>query len=106
MSLDYVNMMLALSLEKMTLEFYSRLLMVNLQDGAEKSEAYTYVWANQTDPDLYGEWNFEVWKQLHMEDFMKMTMNFVEELELPDSKTRVATYESFYQQSDNGPTIP
>lgn len=33
-----------------------------------------------------------------MKDFMKMTMGFMEELVQPDSKTRVATYESFYNQ--------
>lgn len=30
------------------------------QDGTEKLEAYTYVWENKTDPDLHGEWDFEV----------------------------------------------
>ncbi|KAL8504357.1 hypothetical protein ACS0TY_022906 [Phlomoides rotata] len=33
---------------------------VFLKDGTEKLEAYTYVWENKTDPDLYGEWDFEV----------------------------------------------
>lgn len=35
---------------------------------------------------------------MHMKDFIKMTTGFMEELELPESKPRVATYESFYQQ--------
>ncbi|PSS11777.1 AIG2-like protein [Actinidia chinensis var. chinensis] len=44
------------------------------------------------------------WKQAHMNDFIKMTMGFMEELELPESKPRVATYESFYQQTgDSSP---
>lgn len=33
-----------------------------------------------------------------MNDFVKMTMEFMEELELPESKSRVATYESFFNQ--------
>lgn len=33
-----------------------------------------------------------------MNDFLKMTTGFVEELELPEAKPRVATYESFYKQ--------
>lgn len=39
-----------------------------------------------------------------MENFVKMTMSFVEELELPESMPRVTTYETFFQQgSDNPP---
>jgi hypothetical protein len=34
-----------------------------------------------------------------MNDFVKMTMGFMEELELPESKPRVETYQSFYQQT-------
>lgn len=33
-----------------------------------------------------------------MNDFVKMTASFAEELELPEAKPRVETYESFYQQ--------
>lgn len=38
------------------------------------------------------------WEGAHKESFMKMTSEFMEELELPESKPRVATYESFYHQ--------
>lgn len=40
-----------------------------------------------------------------MKDFVNMTMGFVEELELelPESKTRVATYESFYRENADNP---
>ena len=31
-----------------------------LQDSLEKLQAYTYVWGDKNDPDLYGEWDFEV----------------------------------------------
>ncbi|KAJ0030992.1 hypothetical protein Pint_12658 [Pistacia integerrima] len=66
-------------------------------------QAQAYVWTNKNDPNLYGDWNFEEWRGLHMEDFMKMTVGFVEELELPESKPRVATYESYYNQNDINP---
>ncbi|KAL8462133.1 hypothetical protein ACS0TY_033281 [Phlomoides rotata] len=79
---------------------------VFLKDVTEKLEAYTYVWEDKTDPDLYGEWDFEEWKLLHMADFLKMTRAFIEEMELPDSKTRVATYESFYKGTNNNPSHP
>lgn len=47
---------------------------------------------------------FKQWKGVHMENFVKMTMSFVEELELPESMPRVTTYETFFQQgSDNPP---
>lgn len=33
-----------------------------LQDTSEVLKAYTYIWANSDDPNLYGEWDFEVKK--------------------------------------------
>ncbi|GMQ02596.1 hypothetical protein CsSME_00048744 [Camellia sinensis var. sinensis] len=72
---------------------------VSLMDGSQKSQAHAYVWANSGDPNLYGDWIFEEWRQAQMKDFIKMTMRFMEELEQPESKARVETYESFYQPS-------
>ncbi|KAI3699361.1 hypothetical protein L2E82_43619 [Cichorium intybus] len=43
--------------------------------------AYVYIWANSGDPDLYGVWDFEEWKESKLEDYLKMTKSFVEELE-------------------------
>ncbi|KAG6472461.1 hypothetical protein ZIOFF_069925 [Zingiber officinale] len=37
------------------------------------------------------------WKRLHKEGFLSMTLGFMDEIEQPDSKTRVATYESYFQ---------
>ncbi|XP_019228358.1 PREDICTED: AIG2-like protein D isoform X2 [Nicotiana attenuata] len=71
------------------------------KDSSKTLQAETYVWVDKKDPNLFGEWDFEEWKQLHKGDFLKMTMGFSEELELPDSKTSVATYESFYAQEEN-----
>ncbi|KAI3453948.1 hypothetical protein Pfo_010611 [Paulownia fortunei] len=87
-------------------EYERRIVDVFLEDSSEKLEAHTYVWENKTDPDLHGEWDFEEWKLLHMEGFLKMTKGFMEEMELIDSKTRVATYESFYKGIDNNPLNP
>ncbi|KAI3949604.1 hypothetical protein MKW98_020926 [Papaver atlanticum] len=72
---------------------------VSLTHTSKKVRSYTYVWVNKNDPNLYGEWNFEEWKRLHKNDFLKMTSGFVEELGGPESKPRVATYESFYQKA-------
>lgn len=33
---------------------------LDFQDTSEKLLAYAYIWGNQDDPDLYGEWDFEV----------------------------------------------
>ncbi len=46
---------------------------------------------------------YKEWKRVHMNDFITMTTGFVEELELPESKPRVATYESFYNQDGQYP---
>ncbi|WRX35071.1 Gamma-glutamylcyclotransferase [Theobroma cacao] len=69
-----------------------------MQESSDKLQAHAYVWSNANDPNLYGHWDFEEWEGAHKESFMKMTSEFMEELELPESKPRVATYESFYHQ--------
>ncbi|GAV63647.1 AIG2 domain-containing protein [Cephalotus follicularis] len=81
-------------------EYKRSTVEVSLMDSSAKLQAHTYVWSNTNDPNLYGDWDLEEWKQAHMKDFVKMTVGFVEELELPESKPRVATYESFYKLED------
>ncbi|KAJ1376635.1 Gamma-glutamylcyclotransferase, AIG2-like [Sesbania bispinosa] len=79
---------------------------VSLMDNSEKLEVHTYVWSNRDDPNLYGEWDFEEWKQVHMNDFVKMTDTFMREFELPEAKPRVQTYETFYKQENDKPLEP
>ncbi|KAK1417830.1 hypothetical protein QVD17_26964 [Tagetes erecta] len=81
-------------------EYERKLVDVSLSDSFDILQAYTYVWANSDDPDLYGEWDFEAWKESKMKDFLNMTIGFVAELEVPQSKPRVTTYESYYKQND------
>ncbi|KAL8172270.1 hypothetical protein V2J09_024074 [Rumex salicifolius] len=78
-------------------EYFRDLVEVSLVENTEKIKAFTYVWDDKDDPNLYGDWNFEEWKQLHLSDFLKMTKDFVEEFEQPDAKTRVETYQSHYK---------
>ncbi|KAL8224662.1 hypothetical protein R6Q59_000239 [Mikania micrantha] len=40
-----------------------------------------YVWGNSTDPDLYGEWDFEEFKESNLKDYVEMTKRYVQELE-------------------------
>ncbi|KAI3728242.1 hypothetical protein L6452_16875 [Arctium lappa] len=61
-------------------EYDKRTVDVSLLDTSEVLQAYAYVWANSADPDLYGEWDFEEWKDTEMKDYVKMTTSFVEEL--------------------------
>ncbi|KAF8036701.1 hypothetical protein BT93_C2420 [Corymbia citriodora subsp. variegata] len=84
-------------------EYTRTTVQVTLLDTSDKLEAEAYVWSNKHDPNLHGDWNFEEWKQKHMDDFLKMTVGFMEELEQPESKPRVATYESFYNQDGDNP---
>uniref|UniRef100_A0A1J3CRT4 Putative gamma-glutamylcyclotransferase n=1 Tax=Noccaea caerulescens TaxID=107243 RepID=A0A1J3CRT4_NOCCA len=69
------------------IEYTRENVQVLLTDTSEKLQTKTYVWANKDDPDLYGTWDFEEWKQLHMEGFLKMTREFSEEMNLPESET-------------------
>ncbi|XP_014631621.1 AIG2-like protein C-like isoform X1 [Glycine max] len=52
------------------------------------------------------EVSLKEWKQVHMNDFVKMTDGFRQELELPESKPRVQTYETFYKQENDKPLEP
>ncbi|XP_007011515.2 PREDICTED: protein AIG2 [Theobroma cacao] len=79
-------------------EYQRSLVEVSSLESSDKLQAHAYVWSNANDPNLYGHWDFEEWEGAHKESFMKMTSGFMEELELPESKPRVATYESFYHQ--------
>ncbi|XP_043714289.1 AIG2-like protein D [Telopea speciosissima] len=79
---------------------------VSLIENSKRLQVYAYVWGNKNDPNLYGEWDFQEWKKMHFNDFLKMTVGFLEELEQPESKTRVETYESFYQPADEKPNMP
>ncbi|XP_010525863.1 PREDICTED: AIG2-like protein A [Tarenaya hassleriana] len=87
-------------------EYERNTVEVSLTDSSEKLQAETYIWSNKEDPDLYGTWDFEEWKQLHMEGFVEMTKGFAQEIDLPESRTRVATYETFYPQkgTENSPS--
>ncbi|XP_009788727.1 AIG2-like protein D [Nicotiana tabacum] len=65
-------------------EYERRTVDVSLTDSSDTLLVEAYIWADQSDPNLYGEWNFEEWEQLHKKSFLKMTMEFVEELEQPN----------------------
>lgn len=61
---------------------YKRIIVeVSLMDSLEKLLVYAYVWANEKDPDLYGDWDFEEWKRDHLEDYIEMVKEFMEEYE-------------------------
>ncbi|XP_049361394.1 AIG2-like protein D isoform X2 [Solanum verrucosum] len=57
---------------------------VNGKDSSDTLMVEAYIWADQSDPNLFGEWDFEEWERLHKQSFMKMTMEFLEELEQPN----------------------
>ncbi|XP_021819270.1 AIG2-like protein D [Prunus avium] len=86
-------------------EYERSTVEVSLVDSSDNLLVQAYVWSNKSDPNLYGDWNFEEWKQIHKKDFIKMTSGFMEELELPEAKPRVATYESFFQQGPENPAV-
>ncbi|KAF3446477.1 hypothetical protein FNV43_RR11656 [Rhamnella rubrinervis] len=93
-------------------EYERSTVEVSLMDSSKNVQTHAYVWREKNDPNLYGDWDFEQkvpystvsianykeWKGVHLDDFVKMTMEFMEELELPESRSRVAAYESFFKQ--------
>ena len=89
-------------------EYVRRRVQISLTDTSETMHADTYVWSDAEDPDLYGEWDFEEWKRVHMKDFLTMTLGFMDGLERPEPKTRVETYQSFmheHEQPESGTQV-
>ncbi|CAM0946989.1 unnamed protein product [Alopecurus aequalis] len=68
-------------------EYVRETVGVSLTDSSETITALAYIWANVDDPDLYGEWDFDEWKEVHLKDYLTMTQDFKEELEQVESKT-------------------
>ncbi|XP_022940148.1 AIG2-like protein D [Cucurbita moschata] len=52
-----------------------------LLDSLEKLLVYVYIWNNERDPDLYGDWDFEEWKRVHLDAYLEMVNEFIEEFE-------------------------
>ncbi|CAF2030925.1 hypothetical protein YC2023_087892 [Brassica napus] len=81
-------------------EYDRKAVEVVLTDTSEKLQVGTYVWRNKVDPDLYGEWDFEEWKLHDREAFITATKKFMEERKLPEAKTRIDTFKTFFKQDD------
>ncbi|XP_022135077.1 AIG2-like protein D isoform X2 [Momordica charantia] len=62
-------------------EYKRSTVEVSLMDSFEKLLVYAYVWCNEKDPDLYGDWDFEEWKRVHLDAYIEMVNDFMEEFE-------------------------
>ncbi|CAH2044984.1 unnamed protein product [Thlaspi arvense] len=69
-------------------EYVRTTVEVVLTDTSEKMQVEAFVWANKDDPDMYGEWDFEEWKRLHMEKFIEASKQFIEWKKNPNGRTR------------------
>ncbi|KAG0558349.1 hypothetical protein KC19_10G021500 [Ceratodon purpureus] len=49
-------------------------------DLATEVTAYMYVWVNEGDPNLVGNWDYEEWVKTYLEDYVKMCEEFEAEL--------------------------
>ncbi|KAK3155990.1 hypothetical protein QOZ80_2AG0101390 [Eleusine coracana subsp. coracana] len=67
-------------------EYVRETVEVSLTDSSEKLLAYAYIWANASDPDLCGEWDFQEWRKVHLKDYLEMTQEFMDELEQSEVK--------------------
>ncbi|KAA0065013.1 AIG2-like protein [Cucumis melo var. makuwa] len=86
-------------------EYERRVIEISLVDGSKKLPSLAYVWRNNVDPNLYGEWSFEEWKKLRNDEFVEMATRFVEELKLAEPKSSLAIYESFYHIEGGDSTL-
>ncbi|KAJ0230855.1 AIG2-like protein B [Hirschfeldia incana] len=55
-------------------------------DNSEKMTVNTYIWINKHDSDMYGEWDFEEWKQLHKPKFMETIKEIIKINKNPQGK--------------------
>ncbi|KAF3489495.1 hypothetical protein F2Q69_00055923 [Brassica cretica] len=69
-------------------EYVRKTVEVVLTETSEKMQVETFVWANKDDPHLYGEWDLEEWKKLHMEKFIEASKKFIEWKKNPDGRSR------------------
>ncbi|XP_010425686.1 PREDICTED: protein AIG2 A [Camelina sativa] len=69
-------------------DYVTKTVEVVLTDTCEKMDVKTCVWANKDDPDMYGEWDFEEWKRLHMEKFIEASNKFMEWKKNPNGRSR------------------
>jgi gamma-glutamylcyclotransferase (GGCT)/AIG2-like uncharacterized protein YtfP len=75
------------------------------QIGSNQLKAHAYVWANVDDKDLYGEWDFEEWKNTHMNDFLNMSKSFISDFRQSPNSRRVPIYETLFEHSTHSEEI-
>jgi len=75
------------------------------QIGSNQLKAHAYVWADANDKDLYGEWDFEEWKNTHMNDFIDMSKSFISNFRQSLGTRRVPTYEAFFEHHKSSKEI-
>ncbi|AEE77510.1 AIG2 protein-like [Arabidopsis thaliana] len=81
-------------------EYVRKTVEVVLTDTLEKKQVETIVWANKDDPNMYGEWDFEEWKRLHMEKFIEAATKFMEWKKNPNGRSR-EEFEKFVQDDSS-----
>ncbi|KAF3489491.1 hypothetical protein F2Q69_00055927 [Brassica cretica] len=69
-------------------EYMRKTVEVLLTDTSDNMQVEAFIWANKDDPDMYGEWDFEEWKRLHMEKFIEASEKFIEWKKNPDGRSR------------------
>ncbi|KAK3143094.1 hypothetical protein QOZ80_4BG0358280 [Eleusine coracana subsp. coracana] len=62
-------------------EFERKAVEISIPGMLERSLAYTYIWFKKNDPELFGVWDFEVWKLLYLEHYQVLAQEFM--LQLP-----------------------
>lgn len=61
---------------------------VGLKEATEVT-ADIYIWANEQDPALRGVWDYEEWRKIHLDDYVKMCEEFRSEYDKTGNTSRV-----------------
>ncbi|KAB1204463.1 Protein AIG2 [Morella rubra] len=72
-------------------EYERRAVEVSLLDISEKLQAHTYVWSDKSDPNLYGDWDFEF---LFFKEIRRHLKNLLNKLHLQQKEYRGNKYQS------------
>eukprot|EP00897_Mesotaenium_endlicherianum_P000154 jgi/Mesen1/10139/ME000076S09647 len=59
---------------------YVRTLVASILLEQVQVAAYMYVWANHSDPVLYGDWDYQGWRKMCLDEYVQMCHEFSQEL--------------------------
>eukprot|EP00250_Pteridium_aquilinum_P013396 c21315_g1_i2 orf=273-719(-) len=61
-------------------EYRRQIVEPVLLEDSSKVQSHAYVWAVTDDDNLFGDWDYEEWRKVHLQDFTTMCSDFSAEI--------------------------